>query len=63
MVPVSAESTAFSPRSSYTACVHEVVLGGIHDQAARQLAFVLLKVVFYLLAGWVLYRRRCFWKI
>ena len=28
VVPVSAASTAFSPQSSYTACVHEIVLGG-----------------------------------
>ena len=28
VVPISAASLAFSPKSSFTACVHEVVLGG-----------------------------------
>jgi heparan-alpha-glucosaminide N-acetyltransferase len=43
--------------------VHETVFGGISDLQARQLAFVLLKLGFYLLAGWILYRRKIFWKV
>lgn len=43
--------------------VWNTMLGGIDDVAARQLAYVLLKICCFVAGAWVCARRGIFWKL